>query len=72
MTRRQKSGTVLAVICAGVYRGNASRVYPITHPYIENTIPSMRAAIDAGAAAIELDGHRTSDRALAVFHGHAR
>lgn len=41
---------------------------PPTHGFIENTIPSMQAAFDAGATAIEIDIHRTADDRLIVFH----
>lgn len=46
----------------------AAPVHPITHQYIENTVPSMRAAAEAGADVIELDVHLTPDGVLAVFH----
>ncbi len=46
----------------------ATRIFPPTHEYIENTLPSMRAAFAAGAARIEIDVHRTVDDELAVFH----
>lgn len=35
---------------------------------IENTLPSMRAAFDAGADIIEFDVHPTTDGKFAVFH----
>ena len=35
---------------------------------IENTIPAMQAAFDAGADFVELDVHPTTDGKLAVFH----
>jgi len=38
------------------------------HPYLENTIPSMRAAFDHGADVVELDLKLTKDKQLAVFH----
>lgn len=38
------------------------------HKYIENTIPSMRAAFDYGADIVEFDIRVTKDRQLAVFH----
>jgi glycerophosphoryl diester phosphodiesterase len=38
------------------------------YAYIENTIPSMAAAFAAGADAVELDIHRTTDGQLIVFH----
>jgi glycerophosphoryl diester phosphodiesterase len=43
-------------------------IYPPTHDFIENTIPSMREAFANGATAIELDIHRTADEQLIVFH----
>ncbi len=46
----------------------AERIYPVEHPYMENTIPSMRAAFEAGADVVELDVHLTRDRQFAVFH----
>jgi glycerophosphoryl diester phosphodiesterase len=46
----------------------ASRIQPPTHAYLENTIPSMQAAIRAGADVIELDVHPTTDGQFAVFH----
>lgn len=38
------------------------------HQFIENTLPSMRAAFAAGATAVELDIHRSAGGQLAVFH----
>ncbi len=46
----------------------ASRVYPPEHPYLENTLPSMKAAFAAGADIVELDIHPTVDGHFAVFH----
>lgn len=46
----------------------ASRILPPEHALLENTIPSMRAAFDAGAAVVELDVHLTPDGSFAVFH----
>ncbi|MBW3634544.1 MAG: glycerophosphodiester phosphodiesterase [Chloroflexi bacterium] len=43
-------------------------IYPPTHGFIENTIPSMQAAFANGATAVELDIHRTADGHLVVFH----
>ncbi|MEY3214647.1 MAG: hypothetical protein RIT28_5128 [Pseudomonadota bacterium] len=48
----------------------ASRIRPPTHGLIENTIPSMRAAFEAGASVVELDVHVSNDRQLVVFHDH--
>lgn len=46
----------------------AGRIYKPEHPYIENTIPSMKAAFDAGADMVELDIKPTKDGQFAVFH----
>ncbi|MBO6676071.1 MAG: glycerophosphodiester phosphodiesterase [Rhizobiales bacterium] len=39
-----------------------------THAYLENSIPSMNAAFEAGASVVELDVHLTPDGHFAVFH----
>jgi len=41
---------------------------PSEHPYLENTIPSMRASFDLGADIVEFDVHPTVDGRFAVFH----
>lgn len=46
----------------------ANRIYPPTNPYLENTLPSMKASFDAGATALEIDIHPTTDGEFAVFH----
>jgi glycerophosphoryl diester phosphodiesterase len=46
----------------------AARIYPPTHPLIENTLPSMEAAFVAGAHMVEVDIHPTTDGEFAVFH----
>ncbi len=46
----------------------AARIAPPQHDYIENTLPSMRAAFGHGADVVELDIHLTPDKAFAVFH----
>jgi glycerophosphoryl diester phosphodiesterase len=46
----------------------AERIYPPTHAFMENTLPSMQAAFDAGADVIEVDIHPTTDGEFAVFH----
>ena len=46
----------------------ANRMDPPSHPYLENTIPSMRAAFAAGAEIVEIDVHPTTDGEFAVFH----
>jgi glycerophosphoryl diester phosphodiesterase len=44
------------------------RIYPPTHDFIENTLPSMEAAFNAGADVVELDVHLTPDKQFAVLH----
>ncbi|CAN7678344.1 glycerophosphodiester phosphodiesterase family protein [Paenibacillus sp. LjRoot56] len=46
----------------------AERIFEPDHPYLENTIPSMQAAFDAGADEVEFDIHITKDDQFAVFH----
>ena len=46
----------------------ASRIYEPEHQYLENTIPSMKAAFEAGADMVELDIKPTKDGQFAVFH----
>lgn len=46
----------------------AIRIDPPTHEFIENTLPSMQAAFEAGAEIIEIDVHLTPDGEFAVFH----
>lgn len=46
----------------------ATRILPPTNDYLENTLPSMKAALDAGADVIEIDVHPTTDGEFAVFH----
>jgi len=46
----------------------AKRIDAVTHPFLENTLPGIQAAIDAGAEAVEVDVHATLDGHLAVFH----
>lgn len=46
----------------------ASRIDPPSHDFIENTLPSMRAAFAAGADVVELDVHLTPDKVFAVLH----
>ncbi|WP_102275297.1 glycerophosphodiester phosphodiesterase family protein [Cytobacillus massiliigabonensis] len=46
----------------------AERIYEPEHPYLENTIPSMKAAFDAGADIVEVDVHVTKDGEFAIFH----
>ena len=46
----------------------AERIFPPAHGFIENTLPAMRAAFEAGADIVELDVHPTTDGHLAVLH----
>lgn len=46
----------------------ATRIYPPAHAFLENTLPSMHAAFDAGADIVELDVHPTTDGHFIVFH----
>lgn len=46
----------------------AERIYEPVHPFIENTVPSMKAAFDAGADIVEIDVHVTKDGEFAIFH----
>ncbi len=46
----------------------AERVFPPTHEFLENTLPSMEAAFAYGADIVELDVHPTTDGQFAVMH----
>ncbi|MGD2180152.1 glycerophosphodiester phosphodiesterase family protein [Lusitaniella coriacea] len=46
----------------------ATIIYPPTHDFLENTIPSIREAFKYGADIVEIDIHPTTDNQLAVFH----
>ena len=46
----------------------ATMINPPRHDFIENTLPSMRAAFEAGAHIVEFDVHPTTDGQFAVFH----
>ncbi len=46
----------------------ATRILPPTHPYLENTIASMKAAFQLGANIVEFDIQLTKDGQFAVFH----
>ncbi|MFG3706490.1 glycerophosphodiester phosphodiesterase family protein [Micromonospora sp. NPDC047670] len=48
----------------------AQRIHAPEHPYLENTITSMRAAFDEGADIVEFDVQLTKDDRLVVFHDH--
>lgn len=47
---------------------HAAPVEPITHTFVENTIPSMREAFRLGADVVEIDVHLTRDGVFTVFH----
>jgi glycerophosphoryl diester phosphodiesterase len=46
----------------------ATRINSPTHAFLENTIPSMAAAFEAGADVVELDVHLTPEGRFAVLH----
>ncbi len=46
----------------------ATRIDEPEHEFLENTIPSMKAAFEAGADIVEIDIHPTTDARFAVFH----
>jgi len=46
----------------------AAQSLPPTHGYLENTLPSIKAAFDLGADIVELDIHTTTDGEFAGFH----
>ncbi len=46
----------------------ATIIYPPTHEFLGNTIPSIRAAFEYGADLVEIDIHPTTDQQLAIFH----
>jgi glycerophosphoryl diester phosphodiesterase len=46
----------------------ATRIAKPVHPYIENTIASMKAAFRLGAAMVEIDVAPTADGQVVVFH----
>jgi glycerophosphoryl diester phosphodiesterase len=46
----------------------ATRIQPPTHRLLENTLPSMQAALAAGADELELDVHVSADGVPMVFH----
>jgi glycerophosphoryl diester phosphodiesterase len=48
----------------------AERIHPVTHTYIENTLPSIVRAFDLGADMVEIDVRKTKDDQFAVFHDH--
>lgn len=46
----------------------AKRIDPPSHDYLENTVPSIQAAIDSGADIIEIDVKLTTDGEIVLFH----
>ncbi len=46
----------------------AERIYKPEHPFLENTIPSMEAAFEAGADIVEFDIQPTKDGQFVIFH----
>jgi glycerophosphoryl diester phosphodiesterase len=46
----------------------ATHIIPVRHNYIEDTLPSMAAAFQEGADAVDFDVHLTTDARWAVFH----
>lgn len=46
----------------------ATQIRAPEHPFLENTIASMKAAFEAGARIVELDIHPTTDGEFAVIH----
>ncbi len=46
----------------------AERIHESEHSYLENTIPSMEAAFEAGADIVEFDVQPTKDGQFAIFH----
>jgi len=46
----------------------ASHIFPPKHPYLENTIASIKAAFQLGADIVEFDIQRTRDGQFVVFH----
>lgn len=46
----------------------AERIHEPVHMYLENTIPSIKAAFKEGADVVEFDVQMTKDKDFAVFH----
>jgi glycerophosphoryl diester phosphodiesterase len=46
----------------------ATRIFPPSHDFLENTLPSMEAAFNSGADIVEFDIHPTTDGHFAVLH----
>lgn len=73
------TGTPLVFAQRGIYQRfshdnlgehdcTAARILPPSNPYLENTIPSIRAAFAAGAGVTSLAIHPTADGEFAIFH----
>lgn len=52
----------------GAHDCTATRIHPVTHGFLENTAPSVAAAFEAGADAVEVDVHATRDGHLVLLH----
>lgn len=52
----------------GLQECTATRIFEPTHEFLENTIPSIRVAFEAGADVVEIDIRMTQDGHFAVFH----
>ena len=50
------------------YACTARQILPPRHRFIENTLPSIRAAISAGADVVEVDVRETADGEFILFH----
>ena len=50
------------------YSCTARQIFPPRHRLIENTLPSIRAAIEAGADIVEVDVRETADGEFILFH----
>lgn len=46
----------------------ARHILPPRHRFIENTLPAIRAAINAGADIVEVDARETADGEFVLFH----
>jgi glycerophosphoryl diester phosphodiesterase len=46
----------------------ATRILPVHHDYIEDTLPAMAAAFQEGADVVDFDVHPTTDANWVVFH----
>jgi glycerophosphoryl diester phosphodiesterase len=46
----------------------ATRILPVHHDYIEDTLPAMAAAFQEGADVVDFDVHPTTDADWVVFH----